>query len=323
MKSLLTALVLIYLLEPIVCFLTDVWHLPRALALALTYLALFAALGFLLFLLLPDLLTAASGLFRSASDLIEDVSHSPSSSPLPPLLARFPDLISSLLGGLTSALQRLLLSASALLSNLFSSLGSFLIALIMAFYFLLSHRTLGEAIASFLYPLLPSSWSARLSQMFHLLNQSFRSFIASKLLLSLIQGVAIFFSTWAANLLFRLRIPSPLFLGLLTFLANLFPLLGPLLGTAFCGALALLYGLPEGIVTVSLLLLWQQVDNLLLSPRLLSGSSGLSPFWILVVITAAGSLGSVYLLLAAVPLASFAQSVFRAWRAHWSPKDKI
>lgn len=291
LRPLLAAIFIIYLLEPVVCTLEDSLRLPRLWALLLTYLALFLFLGLLIFLLLPDLLHAITDLLTSLPASAD--------SYLKPLLAKLPDLLGSLLG--------LLASVSALLS----SFGTLFIALIMAFYFLLSHHTLGEAIAAFFQPL-PAS--ARLLSVLALFNRTCRSFISSKLLLSLIQGLAIFFSTWLCNLLFHLSIPSPLFFGLLTFIANLIPLLGPILGAILCGALALLYGLPEFIVTISLILLWQQIDNLLLSPRLLSGSSGLSPFWILAAVTAASSLGNLWLLLMAVPLTAFAQSIFRAWR---------
>lgn len=306
LRPLLAAVACIYLLEPVVNFLSDTLRLPRLLSLLLTYLGFFGFLVLLLLFLIPDLLQALSDVLSSLPSLYAELSLR---TYLQPFLEKLPEFLGGLLDLLTS------------LSSLLSGLGSFLVALIMSFYFLLTHHSLGEAAAASLYSLLPLAAAERLLLILSLLDHAFRSFVSSKLLLSLIQAAAIFFSTIAANLLFRLSIPSPLFMGLLTFLANLIPLIGPILGTLLCSFLALLYGIPEMIVTSCLLLLWQQIDNLLLSPHFLGTSSGLSPFWVLAVITAAASLGSLWLLLIAVPLTAFAQSLFRAWREGFSARS--
>ncbi|MCI8632206.1 MAG: AI-2E family transporter [Lachnospiraceae bacterium] len=303
LHPLLAAAACIYLLEPIVNFFSDTLRLPRLLSLLLTYLGFFAFLALLLLFLIPDLLQALSDLLGSLPALYAQLSLS---AYLQPFLEKLPEFLGSLFDLLTS------------LSSLLSGLGSFFIALIMSFYFLLTHHSLGEATAASLYHLLPVAAAERSLLILSLLDRAFRAFISSKLLLSLIQAAAIFFSSMAANLLFRLSIPSPLFMGLLTFFANLIPFIGPLLGILLCSFLSFLYGLPEMIVTCCLLLLWQQIDNLFLSPHFLSSSSGLSPFWVLAVITAAASLGNLWLLLTAVPLTAFAQSLLRAWREGFS-----
>lgn len=303
LQPVFAATVCIYLLEPVVNFFSDILHLPRLLSVLLTYLIFILFLALLFFMLLPDLLHALSDLLASLPALYQQLSLS---TYLEPFLNKLPALLSGLFDLLSS------------LSGLLSSLGTVLIALIMAFYFLLTHHSLGEAAAASLYSLLPPAITDRLLLCAGILDKSFRSFITSKLLLGFIQGGAIFLSTLLANLLFRLSIPSPLFMGLLTFFANLVPLLGPVLGILLCCFLSFLYGLPEMIVTGCLLLLWQQIDNILLSPQLLGNASGLSPFWVLAAVTAATSLGSFWLLLMAVPLTAFAQSLFRAWREGFS-----
>lgn len=290
-KPLAYAALCIYLLEPAVASLSRRFRLSRVGALLLTFALLALTLFFLLYLLLPDLTRAV----LSLADLLAKTS-------------------------LASHLPLLLENAAPLLEragSLVENISTLLATLLMSFYFLLTHESLGESLAAFLYPLCGRR-ADRPLLILHLLSQSCRRFLGRKLLLAFLQGVLLFLSTQGANLLFHLHIPSPLLLGLLTFLGNLIPLFGPIAAALLCGVLAYLAGLPELIVTLCLTALFQQLDNLILSPRLLGSGAGLSPFSTLAALSVAASTGSLTLILLAVPLAAFGQTLFRAWRANFN-----
>ena len=174
------AVLIIYLLSPIVNRMEKKLHWPRLLCLCLTYILFIVLLFLLFYFLLPDLIqNIADALPDSYEEFIQLVSMHPffgrflSEETLRALLDKFslpaPDDLPALLS-----------YSSRLMDGLSGSvrwIGMFLIALTMAFYGILSTRSLGEAAGNFLYQTLPVSVSDRiLSFLYILLPAPFLAF---------------------------------------------------------------------------------------------------------------------------------------------------
>ena len=311
------AVLIIYLLSPIVNRMEKKLHWPRLLCLCLTYILFIVLLFLLFYFLLPDLIqNIADALPDSYEEFIQLVSTHPffgrflSEETLRALLDKFslpaPDDLPALLS-----------YSSHLMDGLSGSvrwIGMFLIALTMAFYGILSTRSLGEAAGNFLYQTLPVSVSDRILSFLYILDRALRDFIVSKLFTCAILGILVYLGILLCNWILGLHIPYPLLQALITAFFNLIPYIGPFLGTIPCLLLALFVGWPETIALLAILLLMQQVDNMVLEPRIISGSVGVSPFWVLASVTCLGLVFGVFASIFAIPAAAVCQTLLQQYR---------
>jgi len=94
-------------------------------------------------------------------------------------------------------------------------------------------------------------------------------------------------------------------------------------------AVALLHSLPAGIVTLAVFLIYQQVENHILNPVVMSRTVRLNPLWVLLAILVGVELGGIVGstfgglvgALLAVPAASAIQVIAKdLWAEHRSPE---
>jgi predicted PurR-regulated permease PerM len=104
-------------------------------------------------------------------------------------------------------------------------------------------------------------------------------------------------------------------LGLIAGLTNLIPYFGAVIG-AIPAIIVALLDLPKKVIYVLIvMLLVQQIESSILSPKILGGSLGLHPAIIVFVLLAGGHLFGIIGLLVAVPVAAIAKIIaIYAWR---------
>lgn len=102
--------------------------------------------------------------------------------------------------------------------------------------------------------------------------------------------------------LYFLGVPYALTLGLITFLLDIIPILGPFIAAGFGIFVALAHDPMLALWTALLYLAVQQIENNFLSPMILGKSVGLNSFWILFSIFAGGSLFGIVGVILAVPI---------------------
>lgn len=129
------------------------------------------------------------------------------------------------------------------------------------------------------------------------------NFIVGNLVVSLIAGVV----AWVGLTL--LDIPYALALASWVAITDLIPVLGALLGAA--GVAAVAYGQsPEQMVwALVLLLVYQQVENFVIAPRVMNKAVDLSPATVIIALMVGGSLAGLIGALLALPLAALIKVV--------------
>ena len=120
------------------------------------------------------------------------------------------------------------------------------------------------------------------------INESIRSvtgYMLGNFLTSIIAGVV------CGVTLGILGVPFAVLLGVFVALVDLLPLVGGLLAGLPVVIIAVIHSVPAGIVMLIVFLTYQQVENHVLNPIIMSRTVRLNPFWVLLSILIAATLG--------------------------------
>jgi predicted PurR-regulated permease PerM len=88
-----------------------------------------------------------------------------------------------------------------------------------------------------------------------------------------------------------LGVPFALLLGVFVALVDLLPLVGGLLAGVPVVVIAAIHSVPAGIVMLIVFLVYQQVENHVLNPVIMSKTVRLNPFWVLIAVLVGATLG--------------------------------
>ena len=88
-----------------------------------------------------------------------------------------------------------------------------------------------------------------------------------------------------------LGVPFALLLGVFVALVDLLPLVGGLLAGVPVVIIAAIHSVPAGIVMLVVFLVYQQVENHVLNPVIMSKTVQLNPFWVLIAVLVGATLG--------------------------------
>ena len=88
-----------------------------------------------------------------------------------------------------------------------------------------------------------------------------------------------------------LGVPFALLLGVFVALVDLLPLVGGLLAGVPVVVIAAIHSVPAGITMLIIFLVYQQVENHVLNPIIMSKTVQLNPFWVLIAVLVGAALG--------------------------------
>ena len=88
-----------------------------------------------------------------------------------------------------------------------------------------------------------------------------------------------------------LGVPFALLLGVFVALVDLLPLVGGLLAGVPVVVIAAIHSVPAGITMLVIFLVYQQVENHVLNPVIMSRTVQLNPFWVLIAVLVGATLG--------------------------------
>jgi len=162
-----------------------------------------------------------------------------------------------------------------------SSLIAIATIAVLTFFTMLESSRLWHGFLNFFGP----ATSIRLSRV---VNESIRSvtgYMLGNFLTSLIAGVIVGIT------LAILGVPFALLLGAFVALVDLLPLVGGLLAGVPVVIIAAIHSVPAGIVMLVVFLTYQQIENHVLNPVIMSRTVRLNPFWVLLAVLLGATLG--------------------------------
>jgi predicted PurR-regulated permease PerM len=131
-----------------------------------------------------------------------------------------------------------------------------------------------------------------------------------------------------------LDVPFAGLLGIFVALVDLLPLVGGLLAGLPVVIIAAIHSVPAGIIMLVIFLAYQQVENHILNPVIMSKTVRLNPFWVLIAVLVgatlggkvAGGLGSFVGALIGIPVGGALQVIVRELRRgpdDIDPRDQL
>jgi predicted PurR-regulated permease PerM len=180
--------------------------------------------------------------------------------------------------------------AGSVLSALFNALT----VLVLTIYFLLSLSRIRAGSLK----LVPASRRERVSELMDPILQKIGGYIAGQVTVALIAGSLSFIFLLIAG------VPYPVALALWVTIAALIPLVGATLGAIPAVIVAFFTSLGLGIATLVFFLIYQQVENYVIAPRVMTKAVDVSPAAVLLAALIGGSLLGFVGALMAIPAAA-------------------
>lgn len=105
-------------------------------------------------------------------------------------------------------------------------------------------------------------------------------------------------------------VPYALVLGILTFVFNYVPYVGPVLAGLIAAAAALFVGFPQAVASVVIVVAAQQLTDLFITPRVMSEQVDLHPILVIFSLLVGGSLFGFWGMIFGIPVAATAKGLF-------------
>lgn len=167
--------------------------------------------------------------------------------------------------------------------------------ILISIYMLANKEKLLLILRKLLYAWLPKRFCNRLVDICVVANRTFKGYFSGMIINALIVGAISFAGTVV------LGIPNAFLLSMILGVMGLFPIIGPLLGSILSFIIVLLVVPEKALLFVILLVVIQELDNILIYPRVVGRSIGLGGIWILFALLLGGSLFGIVGTIAGIP----------------------
>ena len=262
----------------------------RAICILITYLLVFGAITWLLIYFIPEIKSTLTTFFnqlpkqqvdleRTVESVFDKVDYIDSKdvnafidTMLKPLFDRTQDVPKML----ATILDGTVVAASTILNII---LGIFI-----AFYMLMDKEKASFSLKKIMYALFSEKRTTRFLSKLAVVHQMFKSFIVGKTLDSTIIGIICFAG------MSLMKAPYAMIISLIVGVTNMIPYFGPFIGAVPAVLMTLLIDPSKAIWVALFILALQQFDGIILGPKILGDSTGMSPIWIIFSIIVGGAL---------------------------------
>ncbi len=297
--------VIAFLLEPLCARVEK--RLSRAAASGVSLAAAFLLVAGALTLLIPpligqigDLAERAPDLLHSLNSTVESVNRWLEAKSMPGLPA--PTLNTA---ALSDAVGGALKGTISMAGSIAAGFAITIMTIALGYYFLADRDRM------LLYLELTIPFAARriVLKMASSAKATIRLYLRAQVTISLIVGSIAGIGFWLIGL------KNALLMGSIVAVFNLIPYFGPFLGGIPVTVSALTQGFLKAGLTLFILFAVQQMDGLIISPRIMGGVMGVHPAAVLLAIAIGSSIGGVLGMLFALPVLLIAKTCLRVWAA--------
>ncbi len=284
--------------------------LVRIISIILSLLLFILVIGFISFLLIPELVENIEALITNIPNLVSEAEDF-----ILNLLDQHPSIqveiekmftsinTSSLLA---DALNYIVNGSLSFISSFISSIITLFTAIIFSIYMLTQKEYLIKGVKKVSFAYLNKEKANKLIEVGSLANKTFSKFISGQCVDAIILGIILFI------VLSLFKFPYALLISVLTCITALIPIFGALIAMAVGAILIAITSPLEALLFIVIFQIVQQIEGNFIYPRIVGSSVGLSPLWTLFAITVGGSLFGVVGMIIGLPLASIAYAILRS-----------
>jgi predicted PurR-regulated permease PerM len=265
------------------------YKISRVIAILLVYLVALSVFSYSLATIIPILIDQTAGLIQALPSALENI--------------KFFGTSATNLSSQLKILETIPADIAKTLIGLFSNLLSAIVMLVLTFYLLLERKNFPKYARALFGPRGQSLFLKTITR----LELRLHSWVSGELVLMTIIGVLSYLGYYILGLNYCL--PLALIAGLMEIIPNI----GPIFSTI----IALIVALNVSPLTALLTVIWgiiiQQIENSLITPRIMKAKLGLHPIITIMVITIGAKIAGVIGALLAVPIYLTLATVIEAY----------
>lgn len=300
-------IILASVLNPMLVFIQNKLNIRnRYMAIIITFLIIIFIISLIVTIITPNII-------HSIKQLIRD---------LPVLFYKADKYLSNFGNGntlLKSALAEMTIKLSSLMSsmlnfaiekviNIFAAIGNTMLATIISIYVLIDKEKIERWTLLFSSAVLGKKTSSEMFKIIHNLYDNVSSYIVGKLIASVITGLLMFIGSK-----YIIKTPYPAIDGLIIGITNIIPYFGTFIGGVPILLINMLYNSQKGFLVLIYILIVQQIDSLIIDPKILSSRLSIKPLIIIMSIVIGGGLFGPVGLFLATPVAALTKSTIDAF----------
>ena len=300
----LVAILLAYLFSPSLKKMTNL-GIPVGVSLPVLYFYLFVALYFILVITVPIILEQLRNLFAYLPEVFKSISSFLDSFSQQGASGSVSFDFQKVIDGIVSGMDERIAAYSAKIADLVFSLPQLLLytvlAPILSYYLLRDRENIKNRIISFVSPQSRPEFLRIAGEVNHLV----REFISGYLVIALVVAVIATLFYWLVG------IDYPVVLGILMGIGDLIPYFGPIIAAIPAVLLAVTVSPGKTVIIIIGILLLQQLDSSVITPRIIGDRIGLHPVTTIFVVMAGGYLWGIPGAIFAIPLAAVLILIFK------------
>ena len=186
-----------------------------------------------------------------------------------------------------------------------SGLFNFILSIIFSIYMLLNKERLQLGMKKVLYAFSGKKLADKVMYLGKISNEAFSNYIGGQFIEAIIIGVLCFIG------MIILRMPYALLISVIISVTALIPIFGAFIGTIPSAFIILIIDPMQAIWFVIFIIVLQQIEGNLIYPKVVGGSIGLPPIWVILAMVIGGNTFGLIGILLGIPIFSVIYKVFK------------
>lgn len=296
------AFIFAYIFNPLMVFIEKRLKCKRGMSLTLTYASFLLACYIIISFISPIIYRSGADLIKQIPDYALEIQNwinawsNQFSSVDFGALNEIKSNLLSLIPKLTELLTGSINSIISLTYSAVTGTGNVLLAFIISIYILLEKEkflTMGKKI---IYLIFREKMAPHIFKTGQLFNDNIGKYLIGKSIDSIFVGVC------AMVGLALIGAKYSVLLGVIFGVTNMVPFIGPIFGTLIAVGINLFYNPVIAIITLIFLLIVQQIETLIIDPKVVGQKMGLNPFFTLLAVSLGGKMMGVVGMILGVPI---------------------
>lgn len=280
------------------------YKIPRVVSTILIFILLFGFIFILGYLIIPPLVNQAIDLANKVPQYTSHYNFSFETVKQFTLKTNLIDTIKNNVGNISDNLTSASSTIFSALAAAFGGIATFIIAIALTFYLLLTQNQITEGILTYV----PKERRKLVQKVGSEILLKLGAWARGQFILCLVIGLVI----GVALKIFGL--PFALMLGVLAGVTELIPNIGPIIAAIPALAIALTISPWKALIVLIIYIATHQLENNLLVPTIMKRAVGINPAIIIIAILIGAQLAGILGIILAVPTAAVLSIVFRVWK---------